>query len=420
MNRMKKKTEMENQISEAINEKPEKKKPSTIVFPTGCDLLNLVIGAGITEGYPAGCIINVVGDKSVGKSFIACELIAAAKHKYKELKWIYDDCESGFTFNTEYLYGVEIMPEDIQDRTRSRTVEQSYSNVRTFADSLKKKEMGIYVIDSLDGLTSQELEKRGDERYEKHKKGKEFDKGTYQMAKQKFLSQEFFPHIAELIERKNILLVIISQTRDEIGSFFKSQTRSGGKALDFYSHTALWLSVVTKIKKLDRVVGVTVKAFTKKSKTPRPYRSCTFNLIFDYGLDNIGTSVYFLFDLIGEDGKIKKSAANSIIWSGEEVTAKKVKDWMEEKKYYEEYRDWRTDKEKSSGLESMMEYIDFDEEKQKEFKAKFGETLTRDELISRIEIDSALKKELKQRVINKWEKIEAEVKSNRPKKYLEE
>jgi len=418
---MKKKTDIENQIDEVINEKPEKKKESLFIGSTGCDLLDIMIGGGLHYGIPFKNIVNVVGDKSTGKTFLACEIIAATRHLLgNKLKWVYDDCESGFTFDTKELYGFEIMPIDIEDRVRSKTVEDWYCNYRNFAEGLKRTELGIYICDSLDGLSSKSMKKRGDERYNAYKKGKEFKKGSFQMDKPKFLSQEFFPPMAEITEKKNIILIVISQTRDKIDSFFKSQTRSGGKALDFYSHTALWLSVVSKKIINDRTIGVAIKAHAKKSKTPRPYRSCIFNIIFSYGLDNIGTSIDFVFDLLDEKGKIRNSAANNIIWSGEEITAKKVKEWMEEKKYYEEYRDWRTDKEKSSGLESMMEYIDFDETKQKEFRTKFGETLNRDSLIDRIEKDSDIKKELKQRVIDKWEKIESEVKSNRPKKYLGE
>lgn len=44
-------------------------------------------------------------------------------------------------------------------------------------------------------------------------------------------------------------------------------------------------------------VGVVVKAKTTKSKTPRPFRECFFSFLYDYGLDNIGTSIDYLFDL---------------------------------------------------------------------------------------------------------------------------
>ena len=76
----------------------------------------------------------------------------------------------------------------------------------------------MYVVDSLDGLTSKATVDRGDDRYKKFEKGKEFSEGTYAMDKPKFLSQEFFPDIASRIKDTNIVLIFISQVRDKINA----------------------------------------------------------------------------------------------------------------------------------------------------------------------------------------------------------
>ena len=77
---------------------------------------------------------------------------------------------------------------------------------------------------------------------------------------------------------------------------FERYVRAGGKAMDFYCHSVLWLANIDKIKKKGRAVGITVKAKTTKSKTPRPFREMYFELRFDYGLDDTSTCVDFLFD----------------------------------------------------------------------------------------------------------------------------
>ena len=112
--------------------------------------------------------------------------------------------------------------------------------------------------------------------------GKEIkDKGTYGMATPKFLSSEFFKTQTGKFADKNASLIIVSQVRENLnaGMFGKKHKRSGGKALDFYAHTVLWLTTWIKIKKKDvdgneRQIGVIVEAKTEKSKTPRPYRTC--------------------------------------------------------------------------------------------------------------------------------------------------
>ena len=150
-------TKRNKEIKDTIMKK-KKKAPPAIYYPTGSDLLDMVVG-GTNFGYPGGNIINVVGESNSGKTFLVCELIAAAFNKYgNKLKWIYDDCESGFTFDTEELYGFKVIPDE-KDRRHSDTVESLYSVTRDFFENLKKDELGIYTVDSLDGLTSMEMKK---------------------------------------------------------------------------------------------------------------------------------------------------------------------------------------------------------------------------------------------------------------------
>jgi recombination protein RecA len=289
-----------------------------IYFSTGSTLLDLVVGGGVDMGYSAGSIINIVGDKSTGKTFLANEIIASAYHKYEDkFIWNYDDAESGYTFDSQKLYNMP--PICNSNSFKSKTVEDWYCNVRKFLEKIKDDMIGIYVLDSLDGLSSNEILERGDERYKAFKQKKDFDKGSYQMASAKFLSQEFFRGLAGELMEKNVLLIVISQVRDKIGSFFAQQTRAGGKALDFYAHTALWLSNLQKIEKSNRSIGYVVKAKAKKNKTSRPFREAIISLLFDYGIDNVGSNLDFLFDLRGDSGKIKK-CSEKIQWEKEENT----------------------------------------------------------------------------------------------------
>lgn len=363
-------------IKEGImSKKGTEEKQSVPRFSLGADLLDLLVGGGQGMGFPAGKIINIVGDKSSFKTFLACEMIAATRHKHRDkFRWEYDDCESGFTFDTQSMYGFEIMPQDIDDRRRSQTVEDLFCNMREFIEGMKKSEMAVYVVDSLDGLTSEELEKRADERYKKFKKDEEFKQGSYQMGKAKFLSQEFFPPIAEACESKQVVPLIISQVRENIDSFsFEKFTRGGGKALDFYCHTVLWLAQKHKIKKKGKVVGVVVRARTTKSKTPRPYRECEFSVYFDYGIDNIGSNLDYLFNLRGESGELLK-IAESIVWQGEEQTVASIKDFLEQSGKIEEFKAVYKTVKKSD----MLEWINTQADLKPLFEQRFGIARTRE------------------------------------------
>ena len=381
-------------------------------FRTGCTLLDLVVGGGEGLGFPAGKVINFVGDKSSGKTFLGCELIAKNKAVHKDrLRHNYDDGENGFTFDTKHLYGINIMDKDTM---RSQQIEDMDSNVHKFLKNLKKDELGIYVLDSLDGLSNDEIEQRSVDRFNAHEKGKEFKDGSYGMKTPKFLSQEFFRTKTKQFAEKDTLFVIISQVRQNIDKFsFQKWARSGGKALDFYAHTVLWLATVKKIVKKGKVVGVVVNAKADKSKTARPFRDCTFIIYFDYGIDNIGSNLDYLFDLRGEDGDLKK-CAQEIRWTGIPSNLTNVKQFLEDNKLLEKVREG---KKGALALDYMIDWISENEAVKKLFDVKFGTPMTREELINKIEQDPKMEKELEQRVIDMWEAEEQAAKTIRKRKY---
>ena len=392
--------------------KPIKKKDRPR-YRTGADLLDLVVGGGQGMGYPSGKIINIVGDKSSGKTFLACELIAATHFSRKNLAWAYDDCESGFGFDTQALYGVEIMPEAVEDRRRSQTVEELVGNVREFLEGLKEGQPGIYVVDSLDGLASDELEERADERHKAFKKGEAFKKGSYQMAKAKFLSQEFFPPVSELLEQTDALLIIISQVRMDVDPrSWTKHTRAGGKAMDFYAHTVLWLTTRTVLKTRGRPTGVIVEAKATKSKTPRPFRQCYFTLLFTYGLDNTGTNVDFLYDGLTETGA-RKSKGTPMIWGGRERTLTNLKEFVKEHEMLSQLR-------KAIGSQpkrvAVIDWIENQEKLAQPYAELFGVEFKRRELIEYIE-SHGLEDKLTEKVVTEWEGIEDSIKSDRTPKY---
>lgn len=390
---------------------------------TGSTLLDLVVGGGLGMGYPIGKIINIVGDKSSGKTFLATDLIAANFHHYgKKLKFNYDDGEHGFTFDTKNLYGFEMLN---KDTLRSAQIENLDTNTGLFLKKLKEDEIGIYVLDSLDGLSNEDTEERAKKRLKAAEKGEKFDDGTYGMGSAKFLSQEYFRTKAGAIDESNSLLIMISQVRENIGAgkFGKKHVRAGGKALDFYAHTCLWLYTVKKIIKQDKVVGVIIKCKTEKSKTPRPFRECEISVYFDYGIDNIGSNVDYLFDLRTKDERKLKASAEEICWNGHLVTLPNIKKFLRQKdtKLYEEARNT---KKKETGkieldLEWVLKWVKSKPELKNDFDKYFDESpMSRDELIKKIDNDPKLQKELEDRVIEKWESIEKSIKTDRKRKYL--
>jgi len=77
------------------------KDKGVFYFTTGCTLLDLAFGGskGVL-GIASGDIINIPGASSSGKTLLAMDMIAANKYKCKDkLKFVFDDAESGNTFD---------------------------------------------------------------------------------------------------------------------------------------------------------------------------------------------------------------------------------------------------------------------------------------------------------------------------------
>lgn len=405
-------------IVDALKNRSNQMLKDRYYFKTGVKLIDMVLGGekGV-YGDPAGRIINVVGDKSTGKTFICNEFIANAHWIYGDkFKWMYADCERGYSFDTQSLYGMDIWT---PESDAPENVEQAFYCINKFAESLKDDEFGIYVLDSLDALTSDEQDKRADERIKTIEAGKEM-KGTYGMGKAKYLSQEFFPQLCKVLENKNILLIIVSQIRDNTDMFsFEQYSRSGGKALDFYCYMVFWLATAKKItykegENNEVILGGTNLLKVTKGKVPRPYRKCFYTFYFARGIDNVETGVDYLFDIRTKTGDLSTNK-DSCAWENDPnkkpMSSTAVAQWLRDNKWYEgKEGTYRAELQKTHpgerySLQTALEYINSDPEKKELFDKTFSLTMDRETLINYI-YDNGLEEELDRRVEEKWEAFE--------------
>ena len=246
---------------------------------TGCCLLNCVLSGG----YAQGRIINIVGDKSTGKTLLAIEATAnfAAENKKGLIR--YNEVEAAF----DKLYAKSLgLPLDrVEFAKDCFTVEDVFNDLNKTMDSMGS-EPGIYVLDSLDALSDKaELER-------------DMEDGSYNMEKAKKMSQ-LFRRLTQKTAKKNLTIFIISQVRDNIGVTFGRQTiRTGGRALDFYASQVLYLAQIRILKRtikgIERPTGVVIRAKCDKNKVGLPFRECDFPIEFGYGIDEVTANVEWL------------------------------------------------------------------------------------------------------------------------------
>jgi recombination protein RecA len=256
-------------------------------FPSGSTLLDCVLGGG----YGRNRVVNIVGDKAVGKTLFAIEACANFDRAFPQGAMRYNEAESAFERGYGRRMGmpdrVDFVGDDLDVPLGSQIVEEFEDDLFDFIKNNKAPEK-LYILDSLDALSdAAEMDKkRGD--------------GSYGMGKPKLISEMFRKGIGPLAAA-NCSLFIISQIRDKIGVMFgEKKTRSGGKALDFYASQILWLSEIGKIKRtvdgIERVVGTHVRVLCKKNKLGVAFRTADIELYFNYGVDDEMSMIAWLGD----------------------------------------------------------------------------------------------------------------------------
>lgn len=247
---------------------------------SGCELFNCVLGGG----WPLGRVANIVGDKSTGKTLLAIEAFANFHRQYPTGKMYYNEAEAAF--DKSYAQALGLPVDAIEFKEDCETVEELYDDLSAKCDALGSKWAGLYVLDSLDALT------------DKAEKDRKIDEGSYGASKARQLSQ-LFRRLVRKVKLSRMLVIVISQTRDNIGVTFGAKySRSGGKALDFYASQVVYLAQVATLRKTvnkqQRAIGVTIKAKCTKNKIGLPQRECQFDIKFGYGVDDVAASLEWL------------------------------------------------------------------------------------------------------------------------------
>lgn len=257
----------------------------------GCALIDACVGGG----WPLGRVVNIVGDKSAGKTLLAIEACANFHRQYPNGHIRYAEAEAAF--DIEYAEGLGLPPDVVDFEAGDpekgfNTVEDFHADALRVLDEHKGKPI-LYILDSLDALSDDA------------EAGRDIDKGSFGASKAKKMG-EIFRRLTRRFEEQDCLLIVISQLRDKLNvTFGEKQTRSGGRALDFYASQIVWLAEIGKISKeiggVKRVVGVDVRMKVKKNKVGLPFRECEYPIVFGYGVDDLTANVQWLLEVKREE-----------------------------------------------------------------------------------------------------------------------
>jgi RecA/RadA recombinase len=289
--------------------KPEKASENGLVYlPTGLTLLNLACSGRPDGGFSCGRFYYLVGDSRSGKTFLSLTCLAeAARHPaFKSYRFIFDNAEDGALMDFPAFFGTEAtkrIEAPGKKGQHSSTVEAFYFHLD---DAARAGRPFIYILDSMDALYPEADEKKFRQHKQAHARkqrqedGEEKSKepaGSYGVAKAK-LNSSHLRLARNMVQETGSILIVISQTRDNLGFGFKPKTRGGGHALTFYATEELWFSVVGKIKKTvrgkDRTVGDTLKIRVEKNRQTGREASVEVPFYPAFGFDDLGSCVNYL------------------------------------------------------------------------------------------------------------------------------
>lgn len=286
-------------------------------IPTGSTLLDCALGGG----WARGRVVNIVGDKSTGKSLLAVQAMGHNIVSYPNSTNKYADAEHVDV--VEFFKRIGAPSTNVKFEENVFTVEDFFNSLSEMEAEVTD-EQSLYILDSLDALSNQaELASK-------------ITDGSYGMGLPKKMS-ELLRRLNAKVAAKNMTLMIISQIRDNIITFGHGPKykRSGGHALDFYASQVVWLETPKEIKRTiggeERPIGVEISAYVDKNKVSMPWRECKMKIVFEMGVDDLWTNLEYLFkreaidrvtelktEKLATDVSITKFARETHNWNFEE------------------------------------------------------------------------------------------------------
>jgi RecA/RadA recombinase len=307
-----------------------KHKRTKLVNITPADYLSIgsTMANLASTGKPGGGLLKgkyylLVGDSSSGKTWtsLTCLAEAAINRHFDGYDFYYDNNEGGALMDFAYYFG-EAMEARVRPPERdekgvakySHTVESFYYHLDDAVKRARRlKKPFIYILDSENGLTSEAQQDKFQEQKKAHEEGKDAS-GSYGDGKAKYHSQNL-PRVIADLEELGCILIIVSQTRDNVTGYGDKKVRSGGRGLKFYATVEIWTSVREKIKARvrgkDRTIGVLVEMRFKKNRHNGRDRVVHVPIYYELGFDDVGSCIDYLI----EEKHWKKKAKEDYYWA---------------------------------------------------------------------------------------------------------
>jgi recombination protein RecA len=124
------------------------------------------------------------------------------------------------------------------------------------------------------------------------------------MSAQARLMSQACRKLTGIVSKTGTTVIFINQIRMKIGIVFGNpETTTGGNALKFYSSVRVEVRRSAQLKQNEKVIGNQVKVKIVKNKVAPPFRTCTFDIMYNEGISISGD----MLDFGTEQGIVTKS-----------------------------------------------------------------------------------------------------------------
>ncbi len=238
----------------------------------------------ITVGHPKSCYYaEGMMHHNSGKSLLASHIVANTQ-KEGGIS-VYIDTENALKFDFLETIGVDRESKSfiyVPENRLEKIFEIMEDIIVKVKNSSDEDRFITIVLDSVAGATTQK-------EYEA-----DYTKDGYATDKAIIFSKAL-RKITNMVGREKVLLVLTNQIRDNVGGgpWTKDWRTPGGNAIPHHTSVRIQMKGTKKIKAAGprgkQIVGAKLRPFIQKNRLGPPKRGCEFDLLFDRGIDDVGS-----------------------------------------------------------------------------------------------------------------------------------